>query len=219
MDDYQIPIDTSKLFMLEGQLKGQSNYTVNVEGITITLSKKISHTNPRDIERMSIYLSHKCDCDHTKDYTKNDPIKEGYYFFFQIKGYDKCNKVYTNCWRLDQDLPKTEGSTSKYSHPYYHFQAGGDELFEVSTGDIIFLSAPRLPHPPMDLFLGLHFLLHNYVSTKDYPGVKDLFNKYDYQQIIKRSQQRMWEHYFKSFHPENTHHDYTFTNVFPLYLH
>ena len=213
---YEVPVEVAKLYALESQLISQKNHFVKVENIAINVSKKISGTNPPDVSKLVIYFSHKCEIDLEKDAAVNDPVTT-YYFFFQVNGYNiEADREITNCWRLDQDIVSEK---SKYTHPYYHFQAGGDELLGLDTGDLILLSAPRLPHPPMDLFLGLHFLLNNYLSTKDYPSVKKLFIDYDYQAIIKRSQQRMWEAYFNSFNSSNTHSDFTFQKVFPLFLH
>lgn len=215
--DHKLPIEVPKLSTLLGQLKSTTVHKVEISDLAVHISKKISKTKPAGVSRMVIYFSHKCECDAAKDYKLNDPFKT-YYFFYQINGYGTVkDKTYINCWRLDQDIVS---ATSKYTHPYYHFQAGGAELQYTDTGDLILLSAPRLPHPPMDLFLGLHFILNNYLSTKDYPEVKGLFADIRYEQIIKRAQKRMWEYYFKSFDTSTcTHLDYTFSNVFPLYLH
>jgi hypothetical protein len=212
--DYEIPVDVTKLYNLEAQLRGAIEYSIDIQDIAITISKSISKTKPAGVSKMTIFFSHRCKCDHSVDCSVNDPIKD-YYFYFQINGYGTRDKEYINCWRLDQNI---ESQESKYTHPYYHFQAGGDELRFLETGDLILLSAPRLPHPPMDIFLGLHFILSNYLSTKDYPSVGRLFDNYEYQEIIKRSQKRMWEDYFKSFHEDNAHIDYTFERVFPLFI-
>jgi hypothetical protein len=215
IEDYAVPVEVAQLRKLEGQLRGASSLKIDIDDIVININKKISGTKPPGVTKIAIYFSHKLTCDPTKDCSKNDPVTSNYYFFFQINGYGIREQEYTNCWRLDQDIVS---ATSKYTHPYYHFQAGGDELQYLETGDLLLLSAPRLPHPPMDLFLGMHFLLSNYLSTKDYPSVKTLFESYEYQQIIVRAQQRMWESYFNCFHSSNSHLDFTFEKVFPLFI-
>jgi len=213
--DFNVPIETDKLNDLLGRLKSMSCANVSVKDIVIKVSKAISKTKPQGVQRMTIYFSHTCECDNGINHSVEDPIKN-FYFYFQINGYGVTGKEYVNCWRLDKDI---KSAAPKYTHPYYHFQAGGDELQYKDSGDLLLLSAPRLPHPPMDLFLGLHFLLSNYLSTKDYPSVKSLFDSYEYECIIKRAQERVWVTYFNSFSPTNTHSDFTFKNVFPLFLH
>ncbi len=217
IEKHEISIDKSKLYDLEKKLTGSKKYYVETRDIAIHIYKKIADTKPPGITKMSIFFSHTCEFNEATDIKLNDPVKANYYFYFQINGYGNnvSKKEYINCWRLDQDIIS---AASKYTHPYYHFQAGGRELDYKDTGELILLAAPRLPHPPMDLFLGIHFILNNYMSTKDYPELKKMFDSYEYQEIIKRAQERMWVPYFNSFFAGNTNLDYSFLKVFPLYL-
>ena len=65
------------------------------------------------------------------------------------------NKEYCSSWHLDRH--KNEGET-RYTHPSYHFQFGGKKM-ELVDPELSVLSCPRIPHPPMDVFLGFHFIL------------------------------------------------------------
>jgi hypothetical protein len=215
INQFDIPIEHDKLYQLEQKLKSGTKYHVCAKDIVINVTKSISGTNPPEIKKLAIYFSSTYECDEAKDINLYDPIKSNYLFNFQLNAYDSANKEYVNCWRLDQDIISP---ASKYTHPYYHFQAGGDELANKDTGDLVMFSAPRLPHPPMDLFLGLHFILSNYLSTKDYPKFKEFLTAYEYQEIIKRSQCRMWIPYFNSFTNANSNLDFTFEKVFPLFI-
>lgn len=216
MDRYEVPIERKELVNLENILSYQEDFSVSVDDIVINIDKKISGTLPSEIKHICVFFSHKLNIDNTKDFENQDVINE-YSFQINIKAYTKAmDKEYCYSWHLDKNI---ESETPKFTHPYYHFQAGGNNLEDMDTGDLIILGAPRIPHPPMDLFLGFHFIINNFLSTKDYPNVKKLMEDYDYQVIIMNSQKRMWNPYFNSFHSDCKHLDYNFVNVFPLYIH
>lgn len=206
------PLDTSKLHDLYGGLQRRTDYVIDVKEVRLSVDTKIAGTLPSDVSKLLITFSHKCKVDPSKDPAIHDPLEE-YKFYFEITGYND-TKSFTNCWRLDRHPRQGD---HKFVHPYYHFHAGGDELMNYDTGHLIMLTAPRLPHPPMDLFLGLHFLLNNFLSVKDYDSVKALFKDQEYKAIIKRAQQRMWKQYFDAYHVDD-HHDFLFNTIFPLYI-
>ena len=214
IDRYDLPIEITKLSNLDSQFQYQKDFCICINDVVFKIDKKISGTLPPSIEVVNILFSHNCELDKEKDLATQDPVKN-YSFQIQIIGYDTDGKEYVYWWHLDQNI---ESEAPKFTHPYYHFQSGGDTLELQDTGSLIILGAPRLPHPPMDLFLGIHFIIRNFFSTKDYPELKELFKSYEYQEIIKRAQKRMWEPYFNSFASDNKHLDYTFERVFPLFV-
>jgi hypothetical protein len=212
--DYEVPMEITELANLDSYLQYNGDkFHVVVENVLFNIDKKISGTIPPNVGYLEILFTHKCEIDHELDEESNDPVTL-YDFQLHIKGYDDDMKEYVNWWHLDKNI---ESDTPKFTHPYYHFQAGGNEIETVDSGDLILLGAPRLPHPPMDLFLGFHFILNNFYSSKDYDFVNELKEDIAYQEIIKRSQQRMWDNYFKAF-SEDSHNHFTRQNVFPLYI-
>ncbi|MEQ8683639.1 MAG: hypothetical protein RIE86_00025 [Imperialibacter sp.] len=211
---YEVPVETTELANLDSQFQSlKGNFFVSVDNILFTIDKKISGTIPSDIGYLQILLSHKCEIDADVDQEIDDPISV-YDFQLQIKGFDQNVKEYVSWWHLDKN-PKSE--PPKFTHPYYHLQFGGNAIESVDSGDIVLLSAPRLPHPPMDIFLGFHFILNNFYSSKDFHFVNELLDNTQYKEIICRAQTRMWEKYFSAF-SDNTHNHFTRKNVFPLYL-
>ena len=144
---------------------------------------------------------------------------ENFLFELNIDAYALENgldgKPYKNCWHLDKHILST---APKYTHPTYHFHFGGNYLNGLDTGEISIFSFPRLPHPPMDIFLGFHFIISNFYSSKEYSFVNELKGNEDYKSIIKRAQERLWKPYFKAFDLTNTHDDFTINKIFPLYL-
>lgn len=188
---------------------------VDVKNIEIILKKKMSGTIPSNIESVSIYFDSCSEFDTDLDITRNDRILDSFNFQIEVKGINGSGEHY-NAWHLDKDIRKPEANEPKVSHPLYHFQSGGNNLEDKEMSGAIFLGAPRLPHPPMDVILGLHFILKNFCSTKDYKFLEKLFDHPDYEDLIKRAKERMFKPYFKAFEEGNNHQDFTVGNVFPM---
>ena len=188
---------------------------VDIRGIEVILKKKMSGTIPNDLDSVSIYLESCSHFDTSIDIQTNDRIQDGYNFQVAITGINKDGEHH-NAWHLDKDIRKTDANKPKVSHPLYHFQAGGNNLEEKEISGAVFLGAPRLPHPPMDAILGLHFILKNFCSTKDYTFLNKIFSNPDYEDIIERAQDRMFKPYFKAFEKDNSHQDFTVKSIFPL---
>tara|TARA_R110001583_G_scaffold139828_4_gene292020 strand:+ start:4011 stop:4748 length:738 start_codon:yes stop_codon:yes gene_type:complete len=157
------------------------------------------------------------------DVTKRDPIDDCS-FDLVITGFCSLedNKEYINCWHLDKDIRKDENGKpnkeAKYTHPLYHFQFGGNHLSDIkSEGSILLMGAPRIPHPPMDIFLAIHFVLNNYFNKKEanYACLKELYNDDDYQAILERAKKRMWYPYFKGLSLSDNE-ELNLANLFPL---
>ena len=129
-------------------------------------------------------------------------------------------KEYINCWHLDKDIREEDDGKHKYTHPLYHFQFGGNHLADVTDiNGILLMGAPRIPHPPMDIFLSIHFILNNYFNKNEetYSFLNDFFNDTDYQDIMSNAKKRMWYPYFKALsNDQNVNVDLNLANLFPL---
>jgi hypothetical protein len=122
-------------------------------------------------------------------------------------------KEYCSTWHLD----KEEGNLNfSYVHPYYHIQFGGKK-HEYLDPDMAVLGSPRIPHPPMDLILGFHFIINNFVDRKVYQYVDKILLDPRYLRILANSKKRLWEPYFNGYSTEFIHDDYKINNLFPLY--
>ena len=147
---------------------------------------------------------------------QKDPLHK-YVFDISISSYKNkqaTKKAFYSSWHHDRH-PNTQNV--RYTHPTYHFQFGGKKM-ELIDDETSVLSCPRIPHPPMDIFLGFHFILSNFYSNRAFSFVNSLLEDNDYKQIIKRAQERLWTPYFKGFESNNTHNDFTRNNLFPLYI-
>lgn len=213
---YDVPVDPSTIYTLANTFKYADKYFVEIKDIVFDINSKISGTIPSEIKKMAIYLDHSCDYDLNKNLDRQDPIKTSSYIFnIKVIGYGE-NGEFKNFWHLDKDEKGNEDH--KVTHPSYHFHFGGEELNGCDTGEIMFMGAPRLAHPPMDLFLGIHFIINNFYNSKQYSFVKSLMLDEEYRDIIIRAQKRLWEPYFNAYNPTAVHDNHTFENVFPLFL-
>jgi hypothetical protein len=212
--DIEIPMELKPLTDLENYFQYLEEFKLEANNIVFTIDKSISGTIPSEIDLIEVIFSHKCEIDNTKESITSDLIKV-YDFQLQIKAYDTDCNEYINWWHLDKNIPS---SNPKFTHPYYHFHTGGDGMEMIDSGGVVFLGSPRLPHPPMDLFLGIHFIFNNFFSSKDYKFVSELLNNGVYRGIIKRAQKRVWDDYFNSFNMPNSNLDFNKANVFPLYI-
>lgn len=220
VEKYDLPIETSGLSKLEGKLQYCSSLEFSISDIEFTMFESISGTNPSEINAYSIFFSHDCCLDDGKDFSKQDPFKniKGYFFQINMHGYVMDEDVtFHSTMRLDRHIEG--GNKANSCHPFYHFHFGGDELLGKNTGELMLTTSPRLAHPPMDLFLGIHFILDNYFNKKTHNNISDLMEDTVYKDIISNAQKRLWVPYFNAFKeiPES-HEDYTIKNIFPLYI-
>jgi hypothetical protein len=206
---------TKELYRAQGQIRNGLEQEIIIESIEVHLKKKMSGTIPPDLRSVTIFFEMKCEFDMSLDINVKDRIKKGYEFQIEVQG-EHDTGAHFNAWHLDKDIKEAGDNPAKVTHPSYHFQAGGSKLEDKEISGAIFLGAPRLPHPPMDVILGLHFILSNYCSKKDYPFLNDLFGDYEYEEIIERAQERMFIPYFQAFKDDNIHQDFTMDKVFPL---
>lgn len=125
-------------------------------------------------------------------------------------------------WHLDRHISKAGDGQNKYSHPLYHFTFGGNKMEEqkLDYGSALIIPSPRIAYPPMDAVLGVDFILQNYFSKNK---IKTLLQKPEYIEIIKKSQERLWQPYFTSISSKwgavsgnSFHKEFTYKNLWPF---
>ncbi len=215
IEDNNVTGDFSELNKIMTELDSKELIEYKIDSLCFHINGRIVGTLPDELNFCQIYLDNMLMAKDNMqvDY---DPL-HGYYFdinVFAYKNKTDTAKAFCSSWHLDRHLNKGE---TKYTHPSYHFQFGGKKM-ELVDDELLVLSSPRIPHPPMDLFLGFHFIISNFFSNKQFAFVKSLLSNYDYQQIIMRAQKRLWTPYFKAFDTTTSHNDFTINNVFPLYI-
>ncbi|QGM81191.1 hypothetical protein [Otariodibacter oris] len=221
LEQYHVPCQIDPIYTIIGTLSNPHSHSIKytLNNIPFKISKKISGSLPVDMEEYQIFFDNSISID--KSNTFNEDCISEYLFEINITGYTfEKEAPLKSCWHLDRHIESESGGDGipRFTHPSYHFQFGGRFIDKCDTGDLGILSAPRIPHPPMDIFLGIHFIINNFYSRKDYNFVNEILENYDYQEIIKRAQERLWVPYFKAFSLANTHNDFTINKVFPLYI-
>lgn len=110
-------------------------------------------------------------------------------------------------WHLDRHIVDVQAKSKKLKpeepaegaiHPFYHFQFGGHAMAVQGNayGNAMFLSAPRIPHPPLELVLATDFLLSNF-KPKGWAKVRA---DGEYLNLLDPIQNRLWSHYAKLVH-------------------
>lgn len=207
--------DFSDLDALLLEIDSKHLIEYNLENIIFYIKGLIIGTVPKDLNYCEIHMNHMLMCSDTLDFEK-DPLHK-YVFDISISSFknkQSTQKAYYSSWHHDRH-PNTQNV--RYTHPTYHFQFGGKKM-ELIDDETSVLSCPRIPHPPMDIFLGFHFILSNFYSNKAFSFVNSLLEDEDYKKIVKRAQERLWTPYFKAFDSNNAHQDFTFNKLFPLYI-
>jgi len=120
----------------------------------------------------------------------SDPIKL-LKFNIQIK----CSKTNNLCsWHLDKhsQLANEEDNQYRYIHPEYHFTYGGRKMKGLELGKTLLLTSPRLMHPPLDVILGIDFVINQFITNE--------YSKYftinpTYQKIVSKMKELIWKPY------------------------
>lgn len=201
---------------INGLLKSGNKifYQYDTDDIVFNVTASGMNSNPTEVKKIVVILNTKYKLKETLS-DKSD-IFEDFNFNIFVKGYwDKSASVDDDsnffCWHLDRE-PATDGN---FIHPYYHFHAGGHHIEGRDPGELLLISSPRLPHPPMDIFLAIHFVILNFFNTKDFSAQKLILKDDVYQSIIERAQKRVIDPYFSALNDKD-HENYSKHNLFPL---
>ena len=176
---------------------GENEWGYSCEGIQFRIDEKISGTIPSDIEEIFLSLSVRIsgqinDLNHLKD-----PLQT-YQLDLDITG-NRIEKdsiiAHYSAWHLDKHIPEIGDSATKRIHPCYHLQFGGKNMEAIDYGEAIILSSPRIPYPPMDVVLGVHFILSDFFH---YNQMIPIIEDSEYRQIVRNSQRRLWKPYYQA---------------------
>lgn len=110
--------------------------------------------------------------------------------------YEAYSEVTCNLARGAWHLDFHEDDTPEFIHPSYHFHHGGRRIKESTEdyGELVLLDAPRLMHPPLDLFLAVDLLASNFLKDRVW---RNLRADTSYQELVKESQSKWWMDYYQ----------------------
>lgn len=155
----------------------------SLEDFCMTLTQIPRNTQPLNISTIKIFFNMRV----VSDYANLDLIEDPFnYLTFNIViiGKENNNKEeYINAWHLDRHLG---GQENNEAHPIYHMHYGGAKLNGHNLGNTLLLGAPRLVHYPMELVLGIDFILSNFfpnewkklIDTTNYPALLRKYQSY-----------------------------------------
>lgn len=124
---------------------------------------------------------------------------------FTIEGDFICDKTDTvkkalTTFHLDRHICNNDDNEPVEPHPFYHLQFGGKNLIDeygdkIDTGGLLVLETPRIAHHPMEIILGLDYLIFNF-----YPNIrKRLMNgNQEYRRLVEKYQDKIIKPYFFS---------------------
>ena len=112
-----------------------------------------------------------------------------YNFSLCFLGLTKECQIHETALHIDIDY----GINADIYHPLCHLTYGGKNIENKNLGDTLFLPSPRIPIPPMDIILGIDFILSNFLEKSSYDKVWS--NSY-YNSAVKASQNKYWQPYF-----------------------
>lgn len=197
-------INTSKFYIVSGNLKQNKVLKYNIDPFKIDIDndakfpKKLSHQ--KSATDLELFFDMNIDCDDDGFTLKKDPFSE-FSFNIIVKGKNKHKPTSNLLYAIHFDKHNIEQS-SHQAHPVYHFQFGGNRLNEDENqqsthlihGQALFLDAPRIMHHPMELILGMDFILSNF-----FPSIWNKIKLHPtYKKILKKYQEDFILPYFKS---------------------
>ncbi|WP_051315232.1 hypothetical protein [Algoriphagus terrigena] len=203
--------DTSKIFEAANQIKN-FDYVPKIElsdpinydfwgydtgDINFYFEQLPRHTHPENATNLCLSLSVRLIADYQEFKVVCDPYR---YLEFNIVisgnyvngNTGKSSELITS-YHLDRHIFKDGDNTPEDCHPIYHLQFGGRKLEKKfrDFGNSLILDAPRVVHYPMDIILGVDFVLSNFFST----SWRKLRQDGEYVNLVRDYQSYIWKPY------------------------
>lgn len=200
LETHQVVKSTSPLYELIRNLKrtrfekGLSYTLQRLEFINIS-HKQLIRNDKWDPTGLSVHLNLDITL-NCNGYFRFGCVKESVVEIIYEAYSEETAELARGAWHLDFHQQFDGEGDPDFIHPSYHFHHGGRTLKDniVNYGDLLIMDAPRLMHPPLDLFLAVDFLLTNFIESRTW---KNLRADTTYQAIVKDSQKDWWKDYFK----------------------
>lgn len=182
---------SSKLF----NMPDGSDWDYECGNLQFHFEGSVSGSIPQQIEYVEIFFNISL---HGEFYNDEkvllNPLNDIYNFDIELIGWNTNAENFFGSWHLDK---KNKSSPPSYIHPEYHLTFGGNKLEAMGNifGSALILPSPRIVHPPMDVILGIDFILRNYFPLD---RIKDLIDDSRYVEIISNAHYRLWRPYYLS---------------------
>lgn len=172
-----------------------------------------NNIRPTNVKDISVQISYK----GVRNNKTGIPDYTDYNLVIIFKGTDEKKVEYKCAWHLDYE-PKSKNDElvePKVFHPLFHLTYGGQtmkrlympldddsykDVKELAVNDEtkcsfipLYMISPRIPFPPMDHYLGIDFIICNFMDKRMY---QKLQTETYYKRVIKNSQDALWKPYF-----------------------
>lgn len=168
----------------------RKNNLYNIQKLKIGPFEPPRNTIPNNVDCIYVLLDVKFKLLNS-DLTDIDNNIEEYLFNVTFVGEGENKQIYYSSFHLDYD----NSDQSNVIHPWFHFTYGGHSMKNVNTGNILLLSVPRLPFLPMDFFLGIDFIISNFLDKVNYSKIS---GNTLYKKALENSQNSIWKQYILS---------------------
>lgn len=155
-----------------------------VEELKFNISEVPRNTRP-DIKLLEVLL------DVSFKETQDDIPISNYCFRITAQGLDSNANLIKSSWHLDYD----SSNNQEYIHPHFHLTWGGETIKSLNLGNVLLLPIPRISYPPMDIILGIDFVLSNFIKKGEYMKIQ---SDSQYQAAVKNAQEKYWKPYMMS---------------------
>jgi hypothetical protein len=204
LDNLQTAADNTSI------LTKEAGYSSVLSSLVVHVPNKPRDTaNPDGVKMIDVRLEVEIDLSQIDNKKIIDPIKK---LGFAVTVSSK-NPIAFQSWHLDkQGEPKPGAKPDAHIHPEYHVSFGGgnitkarrqeldedifDQNVEIDFGQTLFIGTPRFMHPPMDIILGIDFILCHYVA-KEY--AEYFTGNPKYQRIVQTMKDALWKPYAYAF--------------------
>ena len=161
-----------------------SNGVYRVEELKFNIREVPRSTRP-NVELLEVLL------DVSFQELQDDIPVSNYHFRITAQGLDSNVNLIKSSWHLDYDNKNNQ----EYIHPHFHLTWGGDTMKGLGLGDVLLLPTPRISYPPLDIILGIDFVLSNFVKADIYKRIQ---SDSQYKVAIKSAQEKYWKPYMLS---------------------
>lgn len=176
--------------------QGHNYWGYTVRPLRFSKIEHLRHVKPIDADNIELSLTIQVIGKCLQEDELADPF-ERLIMNIIIEAEDSTEKKLISCWHLDKHIEGEEDNEPEFAHPCYHFHFGGKEIWNriseqhYNFGNALILESPRLPHPPMEIILGIDFVLSNFYGTT----WRMLKEDAEYRKCIKDAQNQFWKPY------------------------
>ena len=174
-------LDTSPL--TKGYNKGDKVW--NVAKLKFAIKDNIPRNTIPSVPLLDVLL----DVSYKETDNTDIPISQ-YCFRITVEGMNQ-EGLFKSSWHLDYD----DNSALDFIHPHFHMTWGGDKMKDLNLGEVLLLPTPRFSYPPMDIVLGIDFILSNFIKADIYNQIQ---SNPQYKAAVKKAQEKHWKPYILS---------------------